>query len=163
MITPDKIIRRFQVKLLGEPDMNAQNALETEPENLREAMKQWRILQDHIQEVKSTIADHEERVKELRKYVMINLEIPEGQEKSETISIPGVGMAYKKTAISCKVTDWDSFNNYLSRHKMEGVRRHQVSLAPALELYELIMAGELPKPKSAEFSFFEKLTLRRVG
>ena len=140
-----------------------QLALEVEAETLRDAMSQWRVLMDHITEVKSTIADHEEKVKELKKYIMSELVIPEGEKKSETVSIPGVGTAFKKTAINIRVHDWQAFQAYLTRNKMEAVSRHQLNLKPSEELYELVMDGELPMPRSAEFNSFEKLSLRRIG
>jgi len=140
-----------------------QLALEVEAESLREAMNQWRTLMDHIQEVKSTIADHEAKVKDLKKYIMSELIIPEGEKKSETVSIPGVGTAYKKTAINIRIHDWQAFQAYLTRNKMDAVVRHQCNLKPTEELYELVMDGELPMPQSAEFDSFEKLSLRRIG
>ena len=140
-----------------------QLALEVEPETLRGGMSQWRVLMDHIQEVKSTIADHEDKVKELKKYILSELVIPEGEKKSETVSIPGVGTAYKKTAINIRVHDWQAFQSYLTRNKMDAVVRHQCNLKPTEELYELVMDGELPMPQSAEFDSFEKLSLRRIG
>ncbi len=140
-----------------------QLALEVEPESLRDAMSQWRVLMDHIQEIKATIADHEDKVKELKKYILSELVIPEGEKKSETVSIPGVGTAYKKITINIRVHDWQAFQSYLTRNKMDAVVRHQCNLKPTEELYELVMDGELPMPQSAEFDSFEKLSLRRIG
>ena len=138
-------------------------ALYHEPENLREAMVQWRNLVDYIDEVKATVKDHQDKVKELNGFIMANHVIPDGEEKSETVSIPGVGMAYKKTTVSIRVTDWKALKAYLSRNDMEAVVRHQCNLKPSQELYELVIYGELPSPRSAEFTTFDKITLRRLG
>lgn len=140
-----------------------QIALETEPESLRDAMNQWRTLMDHIGEVDATVANHKDKIKELKSFITSELIIPDGEIKSETISIPGIGTAYKKSVVNIRVTNWEGFQSYLSRNKMDAVVRRQCNLAPSEELYNLVMDGELPMPKSAEFSNFEKLSIRRIG
>jgi|15BtaG_2_1085339.scaffolds.fasta_scaffold04805_4 hypothetical protein len=152
---------KFQKKGYGVKTDEVQLALEVEPETLREAMTQWRVLSDHVIEVKSTIGEHEEKIKELKKIIQSKLFIADNAEISETVSIPGVGSASKKKTISIRVHDWKSFQAYLARNNMEAVMRHQCNLRPSEELYDLVMDGELPAPQSAEFTTFEKLSLRR--
>ena len=84
-------------------------------------MTQWRVLSDHVIEVKSTIGEHEEKIKELKKIIQSKLFIADNAEISETVSIPGVGSASKKKTISIRVHDWKSFQAYLARNNMEAV------------------------------------------
>jgi len=139
-----------------------QLALEVEPENIKEAMKQWRVLSDHISEVEATVSDHVAKVKELKKYIQSALSIAEGELKSETLSIPGVGTAYKKSVIAAQVNDWEMWQKYLTRHSMSTVLRHQNNIAPLQDLHEMIMKGELPMPQSIEFTTYDKLSIRRI-
>jgi len=152
---------KFKQSNYGVKTDDIQLALEVEPDTLREAMQQWRVLSDHVADVKATVGEHEEKIKELKRIILSKLYIAETDEKSETVSIPGVGSAYKKKTISIRVHDWQAFQSYLARNNMEAVMRHQCNLKPSEELYDLVMSGELPTPQSAEFTTFEKLSLRR--
>lgn len=137
--------------------------LKAEPTTIREAMNSWRKLTDHVSDVESTIEKHKDKIKELRTYILQNLDIPAGEKKSETITIPDIGTVYKKNVVGIRVTDWKAFQSYLSRNDMEAVIRHQCNLQPSEELYDMVMDGTIPNPRSAEFTSFEKLTLRRIG
>ena len=136
--------------------------LNKEPESIREAAEMYRAIKEIEEIFKHELEPYLQKKAEVERYFYQNLTIADGQDKSETISFPGVGAVSKKKQIVVKVTDWNAFQAYLIRNKMGGVIRHQANLAPTAELYQLIMAGELPMPKSAEFDFIEKLSFRKA-
>jgi hypothetical protein len=136
--------------------------LNKQPESIREAAEMYRAIKEIEEFSKRELEPYLKKKAEVESYFYQNLTIADGQEKSETISFPGVGAVSKKKQVVVKVKDWDSFQAYLIRNKMGGVIRHQANLAPTAELYQLIMSGELPMPKSAEFDFIEKLSFRKA-
>jgi len=137
------------------------NALAVEPGNLKEGIGQWRTLKDHISEVKASINDHEDKVKYLENFISGHLTVPDDGTKSETISVPGAGSVYKEQLVGATVLDWEKWRNYLNRNGFGAVARQQNNIAPLQDLYDLIMAGDLPMPQSVEFGTYTKLRMRR--
>lgn len=143
-------------------DEAVESALATVPESMHEALKQWRVLKDHEDQLMTTIiAPIKERRLELEAEITGQLTIPEGDEKSETFKIDGVGSVSKAKKVSVQVHDWDAFARYCNRNDFGAVLRKQANLAPLQEMYDLIMQGKLPMPQSAEFKIFEKPSFRR--
>lgn len=142
-------------------DLRIADALCTEPEDINDAMRQWRTLKDFIDAEKAKLKEHEEKVKYLEGYMASRVTVPDDGTKSETVSVPGAGLVYKERLISATVTDWEAWRKYLVRHGYGAVARQQNNIAPLQELYEQIMDGELPMPQSAEFKAFEKPRFRR--
>ena len=136
--------------------------LEQKPTNLREAAQLYREIKDIEDDFARQLEPYLEKKKELEKFFRENLTIPDGEFQSEKVSFPGIGVLSKKKQVVAKVQDWDAFQAYLVRNKMGGVIRHQANLAATEELYQLIMAGEMPMPKSVEFDFIEKLSFRKA-
>jgi len=136
-------------------------ALAESPETLPDAIRQWRVLKDHVDAIAKTVADHTSKITWLKNYIQHQLDIPEGQDKSETVSVPGAGSASKKTQVVAEVVDWEAWQKYCVRNGFGAVNRHQNNIAPLQDLYEGIMTGEFPMPKSANFKTIEKISLRR--
>ena len=132
------------------------------PTDLRDAVQMYRKIRDIEDDFSRLLAPYLEKKKEIEKYFLDNLTIPDGEFQSEKVSFPGVGSLSKKKQVVAKVQDWDAFQAYLVRNEMGGVIRHQANLAATAELYDLIMAGEMPMPKSVEFDFIEKLSFRKA-
>jgi len=143
-------------------ELEIENALAIEPENINEAIRQWRTLKDHVDEVTSTVNDHSAKMIYLKGYIQSNLTIEEDEDKSEVISIKGAGTASKKEQVAVQVLDWSAWRKYLLRNGYESVNYNQNTLAPLQDLYNDIMAGELPMPKSVNFKTIEKLSLRKA-
>jgi hypothetical protein len=133
------------------------NAVEVEPESTVDAMSQWRILKDHKTAVENSLGDVNDKIKYLEGFLFKQLTIPSDGTKSETISVPGAGSVYKEQLIGAQVGDWEAWRKYLNRHGFGAVARQQNNIAPLQDLFEMIMSGELPTPKSATFTPYEKL------
>jgi hypothetical protein len=142
-------------------DEKLADALICEPEDIVDAMRQWRTLRDHITDVENSVAEEKEKVKYLESFISARLTVPEDGKKSETISVPGAGSVYKEKLITVKVTDWEKWRKYLIRHGFSAVTRQQNNIAPLQDLYDMIMDGALPMPQAVEFDTFEKPRFRR--
>jgi len=137
------------------------DAIATEPEDISSALRQWRILKDRVAEVEASLSDEKDKIRYLEGFISSRLTVPEDGNKSETISVPGAGSVYKEKLITAKVMDWEAWRKYLIRHGFSAVTRQQNNIAPLQDLYDMIMDGELPMPKSADFETIEKPRFRR--
>ena len=68
---------------------------------------------------------------------------------------------YKTKSVGVKVNDYDSFQRFCIRNGLEFALRKQVNLTGVREMYKMIMEGDLPEPKSADFYTFDKVTIRK--
>ena len=137
------------------------DALGSEPEDRNEALRQWRILKDHIAEVEGSLSQEKEKIKYLESFISSTLTVPDDGKKSETVSLPGAATVWKERLVTAKVMDWEAWRKYLIRNGFGAVARQQNNIAPLQELYEMIMDGALPMPKSVEFDTFDKPRFRR--
>ena len=124
-------------------------------------LKKWRHLADTIDEIKMReIKPLDNEKKELESEISNLLDIGDNV-RSETVSVPQCGSAYKKLKLSAKVHDWEIFQRYLVRNDLQYAMRKQVNLSAIEEIHEQIITGELPQPKGVEFTTFNKLYIRR--
>ena len=146
----------------AQQSITADEALDFDPKDIRGAAVAWRAIKDYLDARAREDEPYKEAMNRFEGFINRQLTIPEGERKSETISIPGVGTFYKKAQVSARVTDWESWRKYLVRNGYGAVIRQQNNLAPLEELHERILLGELPMPQSAEFTTFEKLSKRKA-
>ena len=121
----------------------------------------WRDIKDHIDEVENYLSQFKERLKQISYAVDGQLSIEDGTDKSETISVDGCATTWKKRIIGLAVNDYSKFQDYLTRNDAHFVMRKQVTVKGVEELHRLVMEGELPAPKSAEFTTYDKITIRK--
>jgi len=141
--------------------LELESAIEVEPENVPSAMDQWRTLKDYIDMVNNGLSDVKEKIAYLERYLTKQLSVPEDGKRSETISVPGAGSVYKERLVGVDVVDWEAWRKYLVRNEMTAVTRQQNNITPLQDLYDMIMDGTLPMPKSAKFKTYDKLRMRR--
>tara|TARA_R110000824_G_scaffold376652_1_gene567783 strand:- start:239 stop:673 length:435 start_codon:yes stop_codon:yes gene_type:complete len=131
------------------------------PKGIKQQLSMWRDIKDHIDEIENYLSPFKDRLKEISYGVEHNLSIEDGTDKSETVSIDGCATTWKKRIIGLTVTDFSKFQDYLTRNDATFVMRKQVTVKGVEELHRLIMEGELPSPKSAEFTTYDKITIRK--
>ena len=131
------------------------------PKKIKQQLDLWRVIKNHIDEVENYLSPFKDRLKEISLEVQGNLSIDEGADKSETVSVDGCATAWKKRVIGLNVTDFSKFQDYLTRNDATFVMRKQVTVKGVEELHRLIMEGDLPTPKSAEFTTYDKVTIRK--
>lgn len=132
-----------------------------ETEDIHSLMRSWRTVKDHYETEKAKLDVYEGRRKEIERRITELLTIPDGADKSETISIKGVGSVSKKRLVTAKVKDWEAWRKYCIRHGYGSAIRQQNNMAPVQDMYEAIMSGDLPMPQSAEFGTFDKPSFRK--
>lgn len=131
------------------------------PKDVKSLLALWRDCKDKVDMVELEVAPYKKRMKEIQDRVADHLSIEEGEEKSETISVPNTAWVYKTKSVGVKVEDYDSFQRFCIRNGLEFALRKQVNLTGIKEMYKMIMSGDLPEPKSAEFYTFDKVTIRK--
>ena len=129
--------------------------------DVKELLGKWREIKDMLDYIEAELKPYKKRLTQIQDEISNHLSITEGDEKRETISVPNLGYVYKKKHVGAKVTDFDSFQRFCTRHNVEFVLRKQTNLAGLTEMYKMIMEGDLPEPKSADFYTFEKITIRK--
>ena len=142
-------------------DSQRQWAMENITDDINEKMRQWRILKDHYDAVVGSLNDVKEKISSLEYEIASKLTVPEDGDKSETISVPGAGSVYKMRKVGAKVHDWEAWRKYCVRHNFGAALRQQTNVGPLQDMYDMIMAGELPMPQSVEFTTYEKPSFRR--
>ena len=143
--------------------MNKEVLSEEIPEKLKGKLILWRKIKDIIEEQERITKPFKDRLKEVAESVQYDLSIEDGDNKSETISVDGGATAWKNRVITLKVSDYSALQKYLARNNLEFVMRKQLNMQGVQELHRLIMEGEVPMPSSAEFSTFDKITIRKRG
>lgn len=124
-------------------------------------LRKWRDVADAIDTLKMRHIKPLDNVKkELESEISDLLDVGENT-RSETISVPQCGSAYKQMKTSAKVHDWELFQRYLVRNDLQYAMRKQVNLSAIEEIHEQIITGELPQPKGVDFTTFDKLYIRR--
>ena len=131
------------------------------PKGIKQQLSMWRDIKNHIDEVENYLSPFKDMLKEISHGVEHNLSIEDGTDKSETVSVDGCATTWKKRIIGLTVTDFSKFQDYLTRNDAHFVMRKQVTVKGVEELHRLIMEGELPAPKSAEFTTYDKITIRK--
>lgn len=143
--------------------MNTEVLGEEIPEKLKGKLILWRKIKDEIEELERIVKPFKNRLKEVAESIQYDLSIEDGDDKSETISVDGGATAWKNRVITLKVSDYSALQKYLTRNNLEFVMRKQLNMQGVQELHRLIMEGEVPMPSSAEFSTFDKITIRKRG
>ena len=139
-----------------------QSLLESEmPEKPKDLLSYWRSLKDVIDDGDMRLKPYKDRMKEVAAEIQSKLSIDDDANKSETISLDGCATAYKTREIGAQVTDFEAFQNFCTRNNTEFVMRKQLNLGGIKELYRMIMEGDVPMPKSVNFTTFEKITIRK--
>ena len=131
------------------------------PKKIKQQLALWRDIKNHIDEVENYLSPFKDKLKEITFEVQKNLSIEDGTDKSETVSIDGCATTWKKRVIGLNVLDFSKFQDYLTRNDAHFVMKKQVTVKGVEELHRLIMEGELPAPKSAEFTTYDKITIRK--
>ena len=143
--------------------MNKEVLSEEIPEKLKGKLILWRKIKDIIEEQERITKPFKDRLKEVAESVQYDLSIEDGDNKSETISVDGGATAWKNRVITLKFSAYSALQKYLTRNNLEFVMRKQLNMQGVQELHRLIMEGEVPMPSSAEFSTFDKITIRKRG
>ncbi len=131
------------------------------PGDIKSLLALWRECKDKVDMIELETKPLKQRMKEIQDNIAEHLSIEEGEEKSETISVPNTAWVYKTKSVGVKVDDYDSFQRFCVRNGLEFALRKQVNLTGIKEMYKMIMSGDLPEPKSAEFYTFDKVTIRK--
>jgi Zn-dependent M32 family carboxypeptidase len=131
------------------------------PEEIKQQLALWRALKDKVEAIEQESKPYKDKIKSLEKEISNNLSIEEGAVKSESIALDGCAVVWKNKVITMSVSDWQSLQNYLTRNDCEFVMRKQLNQGGVKELHRMVMEGELPMPKSAEFTTFDKITIRK--
>jgi len=131
------------------------------PKKVKQQLALWRDIKNHIDEIENYLSPFKDKLREITLEVQNNLSIEDGADRSETISVDGCATTWKKRMIGLSVTDFSKFQDYLTRNDAHFVMRKQVTTKGVEELHRLIMEGELPAPKSAEFTTYDKITIRK--
>lgn len=142
-------------------DHRLADAIATDPEDIKKALGQWRTLKDYESEVMASLSEVKEKIAYLEKKISSHLTVPDDGNKSETISVPGAGSVWKERKVGVQVSDWEAWQKYCVRNGYGAALRQQTNVAPLQDMYEQIMSGELPMPKSVEFTTYEKPRFRR--
>ena len=136
---------------------------ETIPEPIKRKLALWRELKNVVEENQRKNRPYVEKMKEIEVDISANLSIDEGESKSEAVSVDGCATVWKNKVIGMRVDDYSALQNYLTRNKLEFVLRKQLNSQGVQELHRMVMEGEVPSPKSAEFTTYDKLTIRKKG
>ena len=131
------------------------------PGDVKTLLALWRECKDKVDMIELEIKPFKQRMKEVQEKIAEHLSIEDGEEKSETISVPNTAWVYKTKSVGVKVNDYDSFQRFCIRNGLEFALRKQVNLTGVREMYRMIMEGDLPDPKSADFYTFDKVTIRK--
>ena len=131
------------------------------PGDVKTLLALWRECKDKVDMIELEIKPFKQRMKEIQDKIAEHLSIEDGEEKSETISVPNTAWVYKTKSVGVKVNDYDSFQRFCIRNGLEFALRKQVNLTGVREMYKMIMEGDLPEPKSADFYTFDKVTIRK--
>tara|TARA_R110002020_G_scaffold72318_11_gene186209 strand:- start:1094 stop:1582 length:489 start_codon:yes stop_codon:yes gene_type:complete len=131
------------------------------PGDVKTLLALWRECKDKVDMVELEVKPFKQRMKEIQDKIAEHLSIEDGEEKSETISVPNTAWVYKTKSVGVKVNDYDSFQRFCIRNGLEFALRKQVNLTGVREMYRMIMEGDLPEPKSADFYTFDKVTIRK--
>ena len=130
---------------------------------LKEKIIYWREIKDEIEQTEARAKPFKDELKQVSEQITKDLSIEEGEEKSEIVSVDGAGTCWKERVVSMKINDFQAFQNFCTRNDVEFVLRRQLNLGGIQELHRLVMEGQLPTPKSAQFGSFEKITIRKKG
>ena len=133
------------------------------PEPIKRKLALWRELKNVVEDNQRKNKPYIEKMKEVEAEISANLSIDEGEVKSEAISIDGCATVWKNKVIGMRVDDYSALQNYLTRNNLEFVLRKQLNSQGVQELHRMVMEGEVPTPKSAEFTTYDKLTIRKKG
>lgn len=127
-----------------------------------EIVKMWRNLKDKIGEYKKLIEPYDDQRKILETRIQRLLVRDDNEVKSNKVSIPKIGFAYKEEIIGAKVMDWDKFQKILAKTDWLSIMRAQMKQAGLQEYFEEIMKGNVEHPGEDIIKFvpFEKLTIR---
>ena len=136
---------------------------DTEDFKLKEKIIYWRESKDQIEQVEAQARPFKDELKRVNEEITKDLSIDEEEEKSEIVSVDGAGTCWKERVVTMKVMDFQAFQKYCTRNEVEFVLRKQLNLGGIQEIHRMVMEGQLPMPKSAEFDSFEKLTIRKKG
>ena len=154
---PKKAISRESAKVtISMHDLQAEL-----PGDVKTLLALWRECKDKVDMIELEVKPFKERMKEIQDRIAEHLSIEDGEEKSETISVPNTAWVYKTKPVGVKVNDYDSFQRFCIRNGLEFALRKQVNLTGVREIYKMIMEGDLPEPKSADFYTFDKVTIRK--
>ena len=155
--SPKKAISRESAKVtISMHDLQAEL-----PGDVKTLLALWRECKDKVDMIELEVKPFKERMKEIQDRIAEHLSIEDGEEKSETISVPNTAWVYKTKSVGVKVNDYDSFQRFCIRNGLEFALRKQVNLTGVREIYKMIMEGDLPEPKSADFYTFDKVTIRK--
>lgn len=130
-------------------------------ENIKDQISLWRAVKDEIEAIDQKSKPFKDKLKAIENEISKNISIDDGETKSESISLDGCATVWKSTVVSMKVDDWQKLQNYLTRNDCEYVMRKQLNQGGVAELHRMVMEGEMPMPSSAEFTSYEKLTIRK--
>lgn len=131
------------------------------PKNAKALLALWRECKDKLDAIDLASKPMRDRLKQIQSEIGGHLSVEEGCEKSETISVPNTAWVNKTRTVGVKVSDFDGFQRFCMRNNLEFVLKKQVNLTGVKEMYKMIMEGDLPEPKSAEFYTFDKITIRK--
>lgn len=155
--TPKKAISQTRAKVT----ISMHDTQEELPGDIKKLLALWRECKDKVDMIELETKPFKQRMKEIQDKIAEHLTIEDGEEKSETISVPNSALVYKTKQVGVKVNDYDSFQRFCIRNGLEFALRKQVNLTGVKEMYRMIMGGDLPEPKSAEFYTFDKVTIRK--
>tara|TARA_R100000234_G_scaffold118807_1_gene100093 strand:+ start:627 stop:1091 length:465 start_codon:yes stop_codon:yes gene_type:complete len=136
---------------------------DTEELTLKEKIIYWREIKDEIDQKEALSKPFKDELKRVNEEITKDLSIAEDEEKSEIVSVDGAGTCWKERVVTMKVSDYQAFQKFCTRNDVEFVLRRQLNLGGVQEIHRMVMEGQLPMPKSAEFDSFEKLTIRKKG
>ena len=127
-----------------------------------ELLKMWRMIKDKTNIYKSLSEPYDDQEKKLKARIQRLLVRDDNEVKSNKVSIPKVGFAYKEEIIGAKVMDWDKFQKILAKTDWLSIMRAQMKQAGLQEYFEEIMKGNVEHPGEDIIKFvpFEKLTIR---
>ena len=131
------------------------------PDDIKSLLALWRECKDKVDMVELELKPFKGRMKEIQDRIAEHLSIEDGEEKSETVSVPNTAWVYKTKSVGVKVEDYDSFQRYCIRNGLEFALRKQVNLTGVKEMYRMIMEGEIHEHKSSDFYTFDKVTIRK--
>lgn len=137
------------------------NLTEPLPKNAKALLALWRECKDKLDAIELASKPIKARLHQIQSEIGEHLSVEEGYLQSETISVPNAAWVNKTRTVGVKVNDFDGFQRFCMRNNLEFVLKKQVNLAGVKEMYKMIMEGDLPEPKSAEFYTFDKITIRK--
>ena len=136
---------------------------DTEDLTLKEKIIYWREVKDQIDQIEAQAKPFKDELKRGNEEITKDLSISEDEEKSEIVSVDGAATCWKEKVVTMKIIDFQAFQKYCTRNEVEFVLRRQLNLGGIQEVHRMVMEGQLPMPKSAEFDSFEKITIRKKG